>query len=114
MADIKKQYKKVKAILGNGRDLQLSDEDALRYQDVLFLLEQRGYILDVKADGVNWYRKMAELDGFEEWLNEELKEDKRLSRREWMIGIIGALIGLIPTIVPVVRKLVEKLLEIYG
>lgn len=103
MADIMIQYKKVKAILGDGEELQLSDEDALRYQDVIFLLEERGYLHNIRADGVNWYVKLADFDGFEEWLREEIKESKRMSRREWTIGIvcavIGAVIGLIPYIV---------------
>lgn len=108
MADIIKQYKKVKALLGDGRDLQLSDEDALRYQDVLFLLEERGYLLNIKADGMNWYRQMANFNGFEEWLKEETKESRQLSRREWMIGIVcavvGAVIGLIPYIITLLGK----------
>lgn len=99
MADLKKQYKALKELLGDNRDLMLTDEQALRYQDVLQLLEARGYIHDINADGMNWYRKMAEWDGFEDWLNEELEAEKRISRREWIIGLIGAAIGLIPFIV---------------
>ena len=93
MADLKKQLKAIKKLLGDGRDLQLSDADALQYQDILCLLEERGYLHDFQADGANLYRKMEDFDGFEDWLNE----------REWAIGIvcaiIGAAIGLIPYIV---------------
>jgi len=99
MADIKKQYKTLKELLGDKRDLMLTDEQTLRCQDVLQLLEARGYIHNINADGMNWYRKMAEWDGFEDWLNEELKAEKRISRREWIIGLIGAAIGLIPFII---------------
>ena len=103
MANLRKQLKAVKELLGNQRDLKLSDEDALRYQDVLLLLEDRGYIHDFNVDGVNWYRIMADLNGFEDWLNEEIRESKRITRREWIIGIvwavIGAAIGLIPFVV---------------
>lgn len=99
MADLKKQYKALKELLGDNRDLMLTDEQALRYQDVLQLLEARGYIHDIKADGMNWYRMMAEWDGFEDWLNEELRAEKRINQREWIIGLIGAAIGLIPFIV---------------
>ena len=103
MANVKKQLKAVKELLGNQRDLKLSDEDALRYQDILLLLEDRGYIHDFNIDGMNWYRVMADLNGFEEWLDEEIKEASRVTRREWIIGvvcaIIGAVIGLIPYIV---------------
>ena len=103
MADIKKQFKAVKALIGKERTFQLSDEDKLRYQDVLSLLEGRGYIHDFNVDNANLYRVMAEFDGFEEWLNDELKEAKRVTRREWIIGVVcavvGAAIGLIPYIV---------------
>ena len=103
MANLKKQLKAVEELLGNQRDLKLSDEDALRYQDVLLLLEDRGYIHDFNVDGENWYRVMVDLNGFEDWLNEEIKESKRITRREWIIGIvcavIGAAIGLIPFVV---------------
>ena len=103
MADLKKQLKAIKKLLGDERDLQLSDADALRYQDILYLLEERGYLHDFKADGANLYRKMEDFDGFEDWLNEEIKDANRATRREWTIGIvcavIGAAIGLIPYIV---------------
>ena len=103
MADLKKQLKAIKKLLGGGRDLQLYDADALRYQDILFLLEQRGYLHDFQVDGANWYRKMEDFDGFEDWLNEEIKDEKRVTRREWAIGIvcaiIGAAIGLIPYVI---------------
>lgn len=100
MADLKKQLKAIEKLLGDGRNLQLSDADALRYQDILYLLEERGYLHDFQVDGANLYRKMEDFDGFEDWLNEEIKDEKRVTRREWAIGIvcaiIGAAIGLIP------------------
>ena len=36
MADLKKQLKAIKKLLGDGGNLQLSDADALRYQDIIF------------------------------------------------------------------------------
>lgn len=51
--------------------MQLSDADALQYQDILCLLEERGYLHDFQADGTNLYRKMEDFDGFEDWLNEK-------------------------------------------
>lgn len=102
LTDVKKQYEKLKTLLDED-DLELSDEDALRCQDALQLMELRGYVRDLEVDGANLYLKMAEWDGFEDWLDEMIKESKRLSRREWKIAIvsavIGAAIGLIPTII---------------
>lgn len=103
LTDIKTQYEKLKAIIGDEDSFDLSDEDALRCQDALHLLVERRYLYDVNADGANLYLKEAELDGFADWLDEMIKESKRLSRREWTIAIvsavIGAAIGLIPTII---------------
>ena len=108
MADLKKQFKAIKKLLGDGYDLQLSDADALRYQDILNLLEVRGYLHDFRVDGANLYRKLEDFDGFEDWLNEEIKDKKRVTRREWAIGIvcaiIGTSIGLIPYIVTLFQQ----------
>jgi len=100
LANIKKQLKTIEKLLGDERDLQLSDADALRYQDILCLLEERGYILDLKVDGINLYRKMEDFEGFKDWLNEEIKESKRATKREWAIGIICAVLGAVLSHLP--------------
>lgn len=103
LADIKKQYEKLKGILGDKDTLDLSYEDDLRCQDALSLLKSRNYILDASTLCEKRYIKAAEWDGFEDWLNEMIKESNRMSRREWTIAIvsaaIGAAIGLTPTII---------------
>ena len=103
LADIKKQYEKLKNLMGDEEAFDLSDEDALRCQDALSLLKSRNYILDASTLCEKRYIKAAEWDGFEDWLNEMIKESNRMSRREWTIAIvsaaIGAVIGLIPTII---------------
>ena len=103
LADIKKQYEKLKNLMGDEEAFDLSDEDALRCQDALSLLKSRNYILDASTLCEKRYIKAAEWDGFEDWLNEMIKDSIRMSRREWTIAIvsaaIGAAIGLIPTII---------------
>lgn len=94
LTDIKKQYEKLKAIIGDEDSFDLSDEDALRCQDALRLLVARSYLYDVNA---NLYLKQAELDGFGDWLNEAIKESNRLKLREWLIAIVGAAVGAIIT-----------------
>ena len=44
LADIKKQYEKLKNLMGDEKAFDLSDEDALRCQDALSLLKSRNYI----------------------------------------------------------------------
>jgi hypothetical protein len=103
LADIKKQYEKLKNLMGDEEAFDLSDEDALRCQDALSLLKSRNYILDASTLCEKRYIKAAEWDGFGDWLDEMIKESNRMSRREWTIAIvsavIGAAIGLIPTII---------------
>ena len=82
LADIKKQYEKLRDILGDKDTLELSYEDDLRCQDALSLLKSRNYILDASTLCEKRYIKAAEWDGFEDWLNEMIKESNRMSRRE--------------------------------
>lgn len=100
--DIKKQYNELKALWGTEKSRTLSDEEALRYQDVLELLQERGYIMNLRVDGANLYTKRAKWDSFQDWLEQQIKTSRSLSRREWLIAIvgagIGALLGQIPTI----------------
>lgn len=100
--NIKKQYNELQALWGTEKSRTLSDEEALRYQDVLELLQERGYIMNLRVDGANLYTKRAEWDGFQDWLEQQIKTSRSLSRREWLIAIvgagIGALLGQIPTI----------------
>ena len=97
LTDIKKQYEKLKNLMGDEEAFDLSDEDALRCHYALSLLVERGYLYDVNADGANLYLKQAELDGFGDWLNEAIKESNRLKLREWLIAIVGAAVGAIIT-----------------
>lgn len=105
--DIKKQYNELKALWGTEKSRNLSDEEALRYQDVLELLQERGYIMNLRVDGTNLYTKRAEWDGFQDWLKQQIKTSRSLSRREWLIAIvstaIGAILGLIPSVINLLK-----------
>lgn len=105
--DIKKQYNELKALWGTEKSRSLSDEEALRYQDVLELLQERGYIMNLRVDGANLYTKRAEWDGFQDWLKQQIKTSRSLSRREWLIAIvstaIGAILGLIPSVINLLK-----------
>ena len=106
--NIKKQYNELKALWGTKKSRNLSDEEALRYQDVLELLQERGYIMNLRVDGTNLYTKRAEWDSFQDWLEQQIKTSRSLSRREWLIAIVGAgvgaLLGQIPTIINLLTR----------
>ena len=101
----KKQYEEIKHLFSESTGMiYLSDEDNVRLNEVLTLLEVKGYIRPFEIDGANAYRRMNPFDSFDEWHKDREKEERKLSSREWKIGIVGALIGLIPfvatTVVP--------------
>ena len=54
--DIKKQYNELKALWGTEKSRNLSDEEALRYQDVLELLQERGYIMNLPPKAERSFR----------------------------------------------------------
>ena len=93
--------------------IYLSDEDNVRLGEVLTLLEFKGYIRAFQIDGTNAYRRMVHFDSFEAWHKDKQREERKLSVREWRIGIIGAVIGLIPFIVsdiiPWITEFIKKL-----
>ena len=97
------QYAEIKEIFKDQTLVDISDEDDIRMRSVLQLLEEQGYIQDMKINGGNVYRKMGNFSDFETWHKDQKREERKLNRREWRIAIvsaiIGAAIGLIPTII---------------
>ena len=109
----KKQYKEIKEKFSESKGIiQLSDEDNIRLREVLMFLELKGYICSLDINGTNAYRRMSNFDSFEEWHKDQMREERKISAREWKIGIIGALIGLIPfiatTVIPWIVSLFQQ------
>lgn len=114
-----KQFNEVKELFNASKEeynelnsITMKNDSFLRYQDILKLLKIRGYISisDISTMSGTSYLidKMADFDEFEIWLKREIKKEKKLKRREWVIAIvsaaIGALIGLIPTFINLLTK----------
>lgn len=114
-----KQLNEVKEIFNANKEkynelnhITMQNEKYLRCQDILKLLKIRGYIsiTDISTMSGTSYLivKMVGFDEFEIWLKHEIKKERRLKRREWIIAIvsaaIGALIGLIPTFINLLAK----------
>ena len=107
-----KQYKEIKNKFSESEGMiYLSDDDNIRLQEVLALLELKGYLRAFQIDGTNAYRRMANFDSFEAWHKDRQREEQKLSAREWKIGIVGALIGLIPYIVSDVIPWVAEIIK---
>lgn len=97
------QYEKLLKISNEKEMFSLTTDEALQLQDILNLLEERGYIAFAKLTNCRVYKILGSLNDFAEWLEIQKNEQKRLNRREWTIAIVSAIIGgvlgLIPTII---------------
>ena len=99
----KKQYREIVEVFKKEYFTAFSEADYLRLQDVLQLLVSRGYIIEIKGDNARFYQQVGNFADFEAWHKDQVREERKLSRREWYIAIIsaaiGAFIGLLPTII---------------
>lgn len=98
------QYKEIKKRFEeDGKNmLILSTEDYVRLHDTLLILETLGYIQDMGVDNAYLFRKTGNFDDFEEWQKDRKREERRLSRREWRIAIVSALIGALGGLLPTI------------
>lgn len=78
-----KQFKEIKESFDDSNCIELTEEAYLKYQDILELLEQRGYLYNIKPNNCYMCHKKVSLDCFEDWLKEQFKESKRMKRREY-------------------------------
>lgn len=105
----KKYYNEIKAGFSKNTSVMFSNEEYLRYRDILELLVAREVICDMKVWSGKLYDKIGSFDIFEEWLNDYEKEERKLSRREWKIAIIGggigSLISFLPDIISIIKNL---------
>ena len=74
-----------------------SNQQVQEMQDILDFLCEREVLRLTEADQVNIYLKVGDFSVFNEWINEQEKEEKRLNRslkkHEYTVAIISAIIG---------------------
>ena len=85
--------------------------DYLEVKDMLNLMIEQGYVETIEYpdfEGFSQvtkigYKLIGSIDTFNDWVHDQEKKAKKITRREWRIAIvsaiIGAAIGLIPFIV---------------
>lgn len=101
----KQQYKEIKELFANcdSKAINLTDEDDVRLRRVLDILIDSETIRRIEVDGGNMYVKLTSFETFEEVYKDDVREEKKMSKREWRIAIIsaiiGGIIGLIPTVI---------------
>ena len=103
------QYQEIVKAYGIERMISMGDEDYARLKETLSILTALEYIRPIEIDGAHMFAKLGDFKDFDRWHADRVREEKKLSRREWCIATvsaaIGAFIGLLPTIVPWVISL---------
>lgn len=106
----KKQYKEIVQAFDGKNTIMLDDKDYIRLRETLGILDVLGYIRRIEVDSANMFQKVGDFSDFDEWHKDKEREERKISAREWRIGIIGALIGLVPFVVTVVIPWIITLL----
>lgn len=103
MTDLKKQLKEVKILFGENKHISIEPAEAIKLQDIFSIMIERKAVMKQCYDNRIHYQLNLPFSEFEKWLKSEIRNEKKLSRREWKIAIIsaiiGGLIGIMPTII---------------
>ena len=109
------QYKEIVKAYGDERFISMNDEDYARLKETLSILTMLEYIRPIEINGMHSFVKLGNFKDFDRWHDDRVREEKKLSRREWHIAIIGALVGglvgLIPFFVSTVIPWIGTLLK---
>ena len=105
------QYKEIVKAYGDERILSMDDENYARLKETLSILTALEYIRPIEMNGMHSFRKLGNFKDFDRWHDDRVREEKKLSRREWRIAIFGALVGLIPFVISTVIPWITTLLK---
>lgn len=109
-----KQYLEIREAFQNKKIVGISNEDQARLNDVLTVLQITKYIRKVDLNGTNAYEKIGDFKDFEKWHKDKVREERTLSRREWKIAIISAIIGAVGSNIPTIISVIKQLLSMKG
>ena len=105
------RYKEIVKAYGDERFLSLDDENYARLKETLSILTALEYIRPIEMNGMHSFVKLGNFKDFDRWHDDRVREEKKLSRREWRIAIFGALVGLIPFVISTVIPWITTLLK---
>ena len=79
-----------------------TDKELQLYKGALSLMEEEGLVQLRDSFGRKAYVIVGDMAVFDQWVKNQNKKAKKLSRREWRIAvaaaIVGAVVGLLPTL----------------
>jgi hypothetical protein len=95
----KEQYEEIVDRFEEEEPLVLDNAEVVRLGEVLTILKMTGYIREFDMDNANVFERIGNFQDFDAWQKDKRREERKITRREWCIGVVGAVIGLIPYIV---------------
>ena len=72
-----------------------SDKEYQLYKDALSLMVEEGLVQLRDSFGRRAYIVVGDMDVFDQWVEDQNKKAKKLSRREWRIAVTAAVVGAV-------------------
>ena len=84
----------------NGKSqIALEEREVQEWQDILAIMSERGTIRIVKTISETDCLLTGDIEIFQSWISNENKKVKRITRREWNIAIVSAIISATLTVI---------------
>ena len=104
----KSQLKEIEARFARKQIIGITDDEESRLLDMLRLLVSRGIIQPMEIDNTNAYRLTGTFKEFWNWVDDQEKKSRKLSRKEWVQCLLSGLGGVVLTlllqyVIPLIR-----------
>ena len=94
----KSQLKEIEARFARKQIIGITDDEESRLLDMLHLLASRDIIQPMEIDNTNAYRLTGTFKEFWNWVDDQEKKSRKLSRKEWVQCLLSGLGGVVLTL----------------
>ena len=106
----KSQLKEIENAFACNKIIGIADDEESRLLDMLRLLVSRGIIQPMEMDNTNAYRLTGTFKEFWNWVDDQEKKSRKLSRKEWVQCLLSGLGGVVLTlllqyVIPLIRTI---------
>ena len=106
----KSQLKEIEARFARKQIIGITDDEESRLLDMLHLLASRDIIQPMEIDNTNAYRLTGTFKEFWNWVDDQEKKSRKLSRKEWVQCLLSGLGGVVLTlllqyVIPLIRTI---------
>lgn len=106
------QLKEIETAFIKKKIVCFDNETNAQFLDMLNLLMERKVIQNIEIDNGNVYRLIGSFQDFWNWIDDQEKKSRRLSRKEWIQCLLSGLGGvlltlLLQSIIPIIFQAIE-------